>query len=69
MPRLWRNWPVWTVSVLVGLHLIAAWIETFRLFFGGSLRGEFAVLVGCNILALWLLLRTSSMTQEQSHSA
>jgi hypothetical protein len=69
MPRIWRNWPVWTVSVLVGLHLIAAWIETFRLFFGFSLRGEFAVLLGCNILALWLLLRMSSMTQEQSQSA
>ncbi len=71
MPRIWRNWPVLTVSVLVGLQLIAAWVEILRLtFFRGnlSLSHEFEVLLGCNIVALWLLWKTSSASGKQSLS-
>jgi hypothetical protein len=71
IPRVWRNWPVSTVSVLVGLHLITAWMETIRLtfLFRFSLGKEFAVLLGCNLFALWLLWRMGAFEQNQSLSA
>lgn len=69
IPRIWRNWPVWTVSLLVGLHLIAAWTEMFRLtVLPFRLRNEFAVLLGCNLIALWLLYKTSALERKQSLS-
>jgi hypothetical protein len=71
IPRIWRNWPVWIVSLLVGLHLIAAWTEMVRLIlfrFSLSLSNEFAVLVGCNLVGLWLLWRTSALETKQSLS-
>lgn len=59
--RQWRNWPVWTVSVLVGLHLIVAWVDMIRMiYFHSDLGREFAVLLGCNLVAAWLLVRASS---------
>jgi hypothetical protein len=59
MPRLWRNWPVWTVSVLVGLHLFVAWAQTIRLiYFPFALGCEVALLLACNLVAAWLVLRT-----------
>jgi hypothetical protein len=70
IPRIWRNWPVWTVSLLVGLHLIATWTEMIRItVFPFSLRNEFAVLLGCNLVALWLLCRMSALERKQSLSA
>ena len=51
IPRVWRNWPVWTVSLLVLLHLICAWTEMIRLtFLHFSFGCEFAVLIGCNLV-------------------
>jgi hypothetical protein len=70
IPRIWRNWPVWTVYLLVGLHLIAAWTEMIRItVLPFSLSNEFAVLLGCNLVALWLLCRTSALERKQSLSA
>lgn len=70
IPRVWRNWPVWTVSIFVGLHLITAWTETIRItVFPFSLSNEFAVLLGCNLVALWLLCRTSASERKQSLSS
>jgi uncharacterized membrane protein AbrB (regulator of aidB expression) len=70
IPRIWRNWPVWIVSFLVGLHLIATWTEMIRItVFPFSLSNEFAVLLGCNLIALWLLWRTSALERKQSPSA
>jgi hypothetical protein len=67
IPRVWRNWPVWTVSLLVGLHLIATWTEMIRItVFPLSLRNEFAVLLVCNMVALWLLCRTSALERSPS---
>ena len=67
VPRVWRNWPVWTVSILVGLHLITVWAETIRLmFFRFSLSSEFAILLGCNLVGLWLLWRAAAFEQRQS---
>jgi hypothetical protein len=67
IPRIWRNWPVWTVSILVGLHLIAVWTETIRLtFFRFSIGKEFAVLLGCYLVALWLLWRAGAFEEKQS---
>jgi hypothetical protein len=69
IPRIWRNWPSWTVSLLVGLHLITAWTETIRLtLFGFSPRSGFAVLLGCNLVALWLLWRMGAFKMMQSLS-
>jgi hypothetical protein len=67
IPRVWRNWPVWTVSVLVGLHLIAVWIVTIQsTFFHVDLNYSFAILLGCNIVAAWLLLK-ASRRQRSAH--
>jgi hypothetical protein len=67
IPRVWRNWPVLTVSFLVGLHLITAWTETIRLMFlHCSLSNELAVLVGCNLVGLWLLWRTDAFNRMRS---
>jgi hypothetical protein len=71
IPRIWRNWPVWIVSLLVGLHLIAAWTEMVRLNLfrsSFSVSNEFAVLLACNLIALWLLCRTSALERKQSLS-
>jgi hypothetical protein len=67
IPRVWRNWPVWIVSLLVGLHLITAWTETIRLTFLFQFhpREECAVLIGCNLVALWLLSRAGAFEQKQ----
>jgi hypothetical protein len=67
IPRIWRNWPVWPVSLLVVLHLIALWTETIRstsLHF--SFGTEFAILIGCNLVGLWLLWRTGAFEQNRS---
>jgi hypothetical protein len=67
VPRVWRNWPVWIVSVLVSLHLIIAWVDTVRfIYFHFDYSQELAVLVGCNFVAAWLLLKASSATWKQS---
>jgi hypothetical protein len=67
MPRIWRNWPVWTLSVLVGLHLISAWLRSIgETYFHFGLGYEFAALLGCNLLALWLLWKASSKMGRES---
>jgi hypothetical protein len=64
-PRVWRNWPVWIVSVLVGLHLITAWVDTIRLlYFHFDFGQELAVLLLCNFVAAWLLLKASSTWRQ-----
>jgi len=70
IPRVWRNWPVWAVSILVGLHVITVWAETIRItLFPFSLSNEFAVLLGCNLVALWLLSRAGALERKRSLSA
>ena len=70
MPRLWRDWPVWTVSFLVGLHLIAAWTDSIRLrYFPFYFRSELTVLFACNLVALWLICRTLAGEGKRSVSA
>jgi hypothetical protein len=70
IPRMWRHWPAWTVSVLIGFHLITAWTETIRLtFLHFNFGNEFAILLGCNLAALWLLWRMGALEQKQSLSA
>jgi hypothetical protein len=70
IPRVWRNWPVWTVSLLLGLHLITAWTETIRLtFFPFNFVIEFALLLGCNLTALLLLWRTGALERTQPLSS
>lgn len=67
IPRIWRNWAVWTVSFLVMLHLITLWTETVRsTFLHVNLRTEFAILIGCNLVGLWLSWRTGAFEQKQS---
>jgi hypothetical protein len=62
IPRVWRNWPVWTVSVLVGLHLIAAWTDAMRqTFFRFSPGYSFAVLIACNAIGLLLLWKSGAL--------
>jgi len=62
IPRVWRKWPVWTVSVLVGLHLIAAWTDTMRqTFFRFSAGSSFGVLIACNAIGLLLLWKTGAL--------
>jgi hypothetical protein len=59
MLRVWRSWPGWVVCVLLSLHLVTAWMEFARVFVVHfSLGAELAVLVGCNVVGAWLLLRT-----------
>jgi hypothetical protein len=66
IPRVWRNWPVWTISLLLGLHLITAWTETIRLtFFPFNFGIEFALLLGCNLAALLLLWRTGALERTR----
>ena len=71
IPRVWRHWPIWTISVLVVIHLITAWTETIRLtFFSELSQGkEFAVLLGCNVVALWLLWKTGALERKQPLTA
>ncbi|PYX90830.1 MAG: hypothetical protein DMG68_00415 [Acidobacteria bacterium] len=70
IPRVWRNWPVSTVFVLVSLHLIAAWTEMIRMtFFRFSFDYSFAVLIGCNAIGLLLLWRTGALERKPSLSA
>jgi hypothetical protein len=67
IPRLWRNWPVWAVFVLLVVHLVVAWADTIRLLlFRPDLGRELMILLACNCAAAWLLLKMSSKTQEQS---
>lgn len=65
--RVWRNWPTWTVWVLLVLHVFVAWVNTIQfLYFPFDFVRELAVLLVCNIVAAWLLLRTSSKGQSDS---
>lgn len=67
IPRMWRNWPVWTVSFLVVLHLITLWTETIRLTSSHfSFDTEFAILIGCNLVGLWRLWRTGAFERKQA---
>ncbi len=67
IPRIWRNWPVWTVSFLVMLHLITLWTATIQLTsWHFSIRTEFAILIGCNLVGLWLLWRMGAFEQKRS---
>ncbi len=66
VPRLWRNWPVWTVSILLALHLLMAWTDLIRLiYFHFDLGRELAILSGCSVVAAWLLLKTISERRKQ----
>jgi hypothetical protein len=59
MLRVWRSWPGWVACVLLSLHLVTAWMEFARVFVVHfSLGAELAILVGCNVVGAWLLLRT-----------
>jgi phosphotransferase system glucose/maltose/N-acetylglucosamine-specific IIC component len=70
IPRIWRNWPIWCVSVLVALHLVAAWTETaeLTLFRFDNIR-TFAILIGCNLVAALLLARMTARQNKQPTSA
>jgi hypothetical protein len=68
MPRLWRNWPVWTVIALLVMNIVVAWADTIRLlFFRPYLGGELILLLVCNGVAAWLLSKMSSDNRKQSH--
>ena len=67
IPRIWCNWPVWTVSFLVMLHLITLWTQTIQLTsLQFNLRTEVAIMIGCNLVGLWLLWRTGAFEQKRS---
>jgi hypothetical protein len=61
MPRVWRNWPVWTIVILIGLHLITAWIEVIQLWIiHSNIVACLLILISVNVVAGGLILRTSS---------
>jgi hypothetical protein len=63
--RIWRNWQARTVWVLLALHLFVAWVNTLQfLYFHGDVGREFVILLLCNLVAAWLLLRTSAMQND-----
>ena len=66
IPRIWRDWPIWVVSVLASLHLVAAWTERVHttLFHFDIIR-TFAILIGCNLVAAFLLARMTSSQNKQ----
>jgi hypothetical protein len=69
IPRVWRNWPIWAVSVLVALHLVAAWMETVQVtLFHFDIVRIFATLIACNLLAALLLARMTSSQNKQPTS-
>ena len=70
IPRVWRNWPVWTVSLLVLLHLICAWMETIRqTFLHFSFGPELLVLIGCNLAGLLVLWWAGAFKRTRSLSS
>jgi hypothetical protein len=65
IPRVWRNWPIWTVAILVSFHLIAAWIEGIQLWIiHFNTVACFAILIGVNLVAGGLIMRMSSRGQQ-----
>jgi hypothetical protein len=69
IPRVWRGWSVSTVTLLVGLHLVAAWTEAIRLTWSWSNSiAELEILLACNLIALWLLYRASGSDRNRSSS-
>jgi hypothetical protein len=67
IPRVWRDWPVWTVVILVGLHLITAWIEGIQFWivhFNTVVCS--VILIGVNLVAGCLMLRMSSRSQQSA---
>ncbi len=70
IPRIWRNWPIWCVSMLVALHLVAAWAETVQItLFHFDIIRTFAILIGCNLVAALILARMTSRQNKQPTSA
>jgi hypothetical protein len=68
IPRIWRDWPVWIVSALVGLHLMAAWMGTALAGpFHFNLLSTFAILMGCNFAAATLLFLVTSRNQKTTN--
>lgn len=60
IPRVWRGWQFSIVFALLGLHLVSAWTEPLRLtFFHSNICYTFAILVGCNLWAVWLLWKST----------
>jgi hypothetical protein len=64
MPRVWRNWPVRTIVILVGLHLITAWIEVIQLWIHSNIVACLLILISVNLVAGGLILRTSSRSLQ-----
>ena len=60
MSAVWRNAPRWTVYTLIGLNFIDAWTDLAAKMSGVLYIDELPVLLGCNLLAAWLLLKTAS---------
>ncbi len=70
IPRIWRNWPIWAVSSLIVLHLVAAWTATVQAtLFRVDITRTFAILIGCNLVAALLLARMTSRQNKQPASA
>jgi hypothetical protein len=66
MPRIWRSWQVWPLSVLAGLHLITAWIDPIRgRYFNSNVGYELVIVLGANIVALWLMSKATSIRPNQ----
>jgi hypothetical protein len=67
IPRVWRNWPVRTVVILLGLHLIAAWIEVIRFWiFHFDVRVAFTILIAVNFVAGGLMMRMMSASRRSA---